>query len=106
MKTLTRDVRKILLKRDLVYLGARVSGLGIKPYETYAIEINAAYPWAGSFTDKKEDATAFTKRYVRALGRSIKAWKKAGWPASVYTLTPIAPGTHKGPIVYLPKEIK
>ncbi len=106
MKTQTRDVRKILLKRKLVHLSMEVRGDDIKSYTSYAMEIDLNYPWAGSFTGEKADAAAFTVGFVRTLRKSIASARRSGFPASMYTITPVDPATHEGRIFFMPDEIK
>lgn len=92
-------LKERLKRKKLVYLYAEASGPGIGTYRHWAIEIDPTYPWAGGFTDLREDATAFTPAAAKKINRPQKAWSYFGYSQEA------APKDHDGRIVYLPEEI-
>jgi len=90
---MTGTIKDRLKKKKLVYL--RMT----RPYPIWAVEIDAKYPWAGGFTHRREDATAFTPRLARLINSRLK---KAGM--STMEEDP-APKDHDGAIWYSAHDI-
>ncbi len=88
-----------LKKRHLVYLYGTASGSGIQPHRIWAIEIDPLYPWAGGFTTRKENASAFTVALARVINKRLKEHGMTPWHQEV------APKEHEGPIYFLDHEI-
>jgi len=96
---MTGTIKDRLKKKKLVYLRTTRSGTGIKSHPIWAVEIDANYPWAGGFSHRREDATAFTPKLARLINSRLK---KAGM--STMEADP-APKDHDGAIWYSAHEI-
>ena len=88
-----------LKKKQLVYLRTTIGGADIATKPIWAVEIDTTYPWAGSYTDLHNDASAFTPTLARALNGRLK---KAGMAPFEVDL---APKGHNRAIWYFQHEI-
>jgi len=88
-----------LKKKRLVYLHTTGGGSNISTRSIWAVEIDVNYPWAGSFTDRRDDASAFTPSLARVINGRLKKAKMTPFEMKQ------APKDHDGTIWYLHHEI-
>jgi len=102
MRQKERLLRETLKSKGLVYLHSTMSGPGMsKPCRMWAIDIDPTYPWAGGWTYRREDASAFTVAAAKAINDQ---YGKSGISKGGYDQEPAA-DDHSGTIYYLPHEI-
>ncbi len=93
-----KGLKERLKRKRLVYLSLGVGDPGSEITRHWAIEIDSRYPYSGGFTDKREDASAFTLKLATAINKSMR---ELGYQE--YTIEE-APKDHDGSIFCLKRE--
>ena len=85
----------LVSRKRLVYLRALMAGTNIVTMPIWAIEIDTTFPWAGAWTYRQEDASAFTYSLAMAINNRLKKYKMP--PLAMVT----APKEYDGTIWFL-----